>query len=566
MARSAAKLAPHWLTVLSALLMVASFPPWGFSALIWLFLVPWFFALQQSADWKKALQEGVWLSFLVTVFGFSWIAFVLHEFGNLPWVISIAAFLVFAFFGQPQFIILGALFRFLHEKFLFRGSQKASAAHGMSRFIILCFPLISAALYAGMDWLIPKLFTDTLGHSLYSVKTLRQAADIGGVYLLTTVIFIVNETLFVLSWLVKKALQKQPQSYGFALPHGIYALIAITALFIYGDKRLTEIQGITGKATHFVRGRAIQANIGDFDKVAAERGIRGATEKVLSTYFKLSDQALSLSEEKPDFLVWPETAYPSTFRTPHTTSELASDQLMESYVRTRKVPLLFGGYDRWNFKEYNALFILSPFADPGITGTADLQIYRKNMLLLFGEYIPGASHFRFIRDAFPQVGNFGRGTGPEVHSLPIARLPSGQFKLGPVICYEALFPNYVIEAARNGSQLILNITNDSWFGPFAEPPLHLMLVAFRSIETRLPQLRATNTGISALILPDGEITRPTAIGEPAILDSKIPVYEPIPTLMKKWGDWFGLFALLTGLIGLVSLLQISRKSVQTSDT
>jgi apolipoprotein N-acyltransferase len=110
----------------------------------------------------------------------------------------------------------------------------------------------------------------------------------------------------------------------------------------------------------------------------------------------------------------------------------------------------------------------------------------------------------------------------------------------------------LIDEARKGAQFIMNITNDSWFGPSGEPKLHLSLTIFRSIETRLPQLRSTNTGISTLISADGEITQPTGIMESEILNAPIPVTDPIPTLMKAWGDWFGPLALAVSLLGLAA--------------
>ena len=186
----------------------------------------------------------------------------------------------------------------------------------------------------------------------------------------------------------------------------------------------------------------IQANIGDFEKIAAEAGLRGANEKVLTDFFTLSDQALAM-DPKPAALIWPETAYPGTFRTPESADDLGRDERVENFVRTRGVPLYFGGYDHFGRKDFNAFFFLSP-RQPVAGGESDLQIYRKNMLLLFGEYIPGAETFKFIADAFPEVGNFGRGPGPVVLNVPTADPKVHSIAVGPIICYEALFPSYVL--------------------------------------------------------------------------------------------------------------------------
>jgi apolipoprotein N-acyltransferase len=263
----------------------------------------------------------------------------------------------------------------------------------------------------------------------------------------------------------------------------------------------------------------------------------------MNKYFALSDEALAQTP-RPDFLVWPETAYPSTFRTPMTPDDLARDERVENFVRDRGFPLLFGGYDRADGKDFNAFFALSPPEN-------NLRVYRKNILLLFGEYVPFTENSRFFQKLFPQIANFGRGIGPDV--LPVRISPERSVRLSPIICYEALFPDYVIEAANKGSQLIMNITNDSWFGPRGEPQLHLSLSVFRGIETRLPQLRATNTGISALILPDGSIASSTELFSEQILSVQIPLIDSPPTLMKRWGDWFGKFALAASLVLLAFL-------------
>ncbi|MGK5089699.1 apolipoprotein N-acyltransferase [Bdellovibrionota bacterium FG-2] len=531
---------PDPLTVLSAALIVFAFPPWDFAPLIWISLIPWFFALDRCKSWKNTAAQAMWLGIFMSLGGFYWVAFVLQEFGNLPWSLAIVGMLGFTLIGQPQFLAFALARRF----FLGRISE------GRGRiFPTALLPVLISLLYTGIDWTIPKLFVDTLGHSLYAQKILRQSADLGGAALLTFLIFWVNEGLYqsIKTWRQTKGVFRVVPLLG--------PVLLSVALGAYGFYRLKEIQTIQANPERFLQAAVIQGNIGDFDKIASERGVKGAGQKVLDTYISLSDQALALTP-KPQVLIWPETAYPSNFRHPQTADELARDQRVEAFVKDRKTPLLFGGYDRFNDKDHNAFFYLFPQPRVGFPDELDLRIYRKNVLLLFGEYIPGAETFSFIKQAFPQVGNFGRGVGPEV--LPIPLDSAAQVNTGPIICYEALFTNYVVAAARNGSQLILNITNDSWFGARGEPELHLALTTFRSIETRLPQLRGTNTGISALILPDGEIIEKTEKFIPTIMNVQIPIMPKISTLILKWGDWFGPLALLLGGLGLLGLIHLSK--------
>jgi apolipoprotein N-acyltransferase len=525
---------PALLTLISSILIVLAFPPWGAFPLIWIALVPWFMSLQKTKTIKAAFLQGLLLSFLMSVLGFFWVSYVLHDFANLPWPVAVVGLFGYGLIGQPQFYLFAPLWKWLHPRLSSKDRHPLLGS--------FCF----AFLYSGIDWIIPKLFVDTLGHSLWSAERLRQASDIGGAALLTFVVYWVNDAVWRI-WENRKHLASTRRSW---LSQAIIAFSLFSGLLIYGEFRKNQIQAIVAAAPRSIQVGVIQANIGDWDKIASETGAQGAADRILDKFFEMSDEALKQTP-KPDVLVWPETSYPHTFRTPETITELRHDQRVEKYVRDRNIPLLFGGYDHLDTKDYNAFFFLSPRAKPefahanGLGG--DLQIYRKNILLLFGEYIPGSETFTFLKTAFPQVGNFGRGVGPDVLRIVNSDPSKPDIPVGPIICYEALFPNYIIGAARKGSQMILNITNDSWFGPFGEPILHFSLVTFRSIEARLPQLRSTNTGISALILPDGTVEPQTKIGTEEIMNVRVPLTDPIPTLMKKWGDWFGPFALVFGV-------------------
>jgi apolipoprotein N-acyltransferase len=528
------------LTLLSAILIVLSFPPYGIYPLIWVALIPWFFSLNRTKTWKQAFAQGVLLSFLMTVIGFYWVASVLKEFAELPSWLAIIGLCLFGLIGQPQFLVFAPIFRYLKNK----STESPSLRQGL--VLSLCL----AALYTGIDWMIPKLWVDTLGHSFWNAERLRQAADIGGASLLTVVIYWTNDSIW-------RALRKRR----FWSVHVLVSVALIASLLIYGELRKNQIQSIVAQAKKHIQIGVIQANIGDFDKVASESGVQGASLKVLQKFFDMSDQALKQTP-RPDALVWPETSYPTTFGTPSTINEVALDQSVKNFAVSRKTSLLFGGYDHREGKDYNAFFFLAPRAS-GSEAT-ELQVYRKNILLLFGEYIPLSDTITFLRTEFPQVGNFGRGIGPDVLKIYPSSSTEPPVLAGPIICYEALFPSYIIGAARKGSQMILNITNDSWFGPYGEPILHFSLVTFRGIETRLPQVRSTNTGISALILPDGTLQARTQIGTEEIMNLSVPITDPIPTLMKTWGDWFGPFCFVMGLIMAVLFSRVAARSDEST--
>ena len=521
---------PHPLTFLSGLFIVLSFPPWNLWPLLWVCLIPWLWVIRHADSPRAAFCQGIWLSYFMSVGGFYWVTFAISEFGNIPISLCFIGLQFFCFVGQLQFPV----YALLEKKF---ATPHFSSALGRARTFLISVGF--ALSYAGCDWILPKIFHDTLGHAFYQARRLRQVADFGGVYYLTFLAVLTNLTLFQLLTELR-ARRISPRLIW--PPLAMLGLILLSS-WAYGYRRSQEIAALIALAPRTVQVAAIQANIGDMNKIAAESGVVQAANGVIDTYVSMTEEALTL-HPKPEVVIWPETAYPSTFRHPHTSAELRINDRVEFYARQMGVPLLFGGYDEYRDQDYNAFFYLSP--------RGEVKIYRKNILLLFGEYIPGADLIPWIKRAFPQVGNFGRGVGPEILNIPLP-LPSVPIATSPIICYEVLFPYFLIESARAGSQLIINITNDSWFGDWGEPQLHLALATFRSIETRLPLLRSTNTGITALVQPDGEISQATAIGKRQILNVTIPILAPINTVLKDWGDWFGLFALVFGLSGLGGL-------------
>ncbi len=510
------------MTFLSVVLISLAAPPHDAWPLIWICLIPWFIALKRAPTARKAAIQGFWLSYLLSNGIFWWVASVLTEFGNLKWPIGFLGLQLFALFGQPHWIAFAWIAKKIEQRKIFEKNSTPLSTIGIGFSI--------AFLYTGLDWICPKLFLDTLGDVFYKARHLRQVADLGGPFLLTFLLFLVNDALWQNLKIRKLKLQ----------PALAVALSLVLMGWTYGYFRYETFQKLQSQNHTGVQVAAIQGNIGDFEKISSEQGITQAATHIIDTFTQLTQDALRM-EPRPQIILWPETSYPSTFRKPNTLNELHLDQRMNRLVNEIQVPLLFGGYDRGNHEDYNAFFFLSP------NGT--LQTYRKNILLLFGEYIPGADTIPLIKSLFPQVGNFGRGKGPEIFNISLSSSQNNSIRVAPIICYEALFSHFVAESARQGSQMIFNITNDSWFGTYGEPQLHLALSTFRSIETRLPMVRATNTGISALILADGEITHPTQIEKQQIMNVFVPILPPFPTLIKLWGDWFGIFAFCLGCLG-----------------
>jgi apolipoprotein N-acyltransferase len=206
---------------------------------------------------------------------------------------------------------------------------------------------------------------------------------------------------------------------------------------------------------------------------------------------------------------------------------------------------VLGAFEREGADEFNAAFFLTP----GAGGQVAHRTYRKSILFPLTEHVPGWLDSEWLRGALPWTGRWTPGPGPRV--VDAALRGGAPIAVAPLICYEVTEPGYVAAGAATGADLLLTISNDAWFPDDAAPRLHAIIAAFRSIETRLPQLRATNSGISALITPTGELEAATGFGERAAFRVQVPRMPRTATLVVAWGDWPGpaSLALVAVLLG-----------------
>jgi apolipoprotein N-acyltransferase len=176
-------------------------------------------------------------------------------------------------------------------------------------------------------------------------------------------------------------------------------------------------------------------------------------------------------------------------------------------------------------------------------------MFDKVELLVFGETLPLVDTFPSIQRWFPHSSTFARGT-----SLRHLRMPDGTALL-PMICYEDILPAFVraMWRAAGPAEVLVNVTNDSWYGDTHEPRIHLALASFRSIETRRAMIRSTNTGISAVVDAVGRIVARTGQWTQETLVAQVPVIRDggSPPYMRI-GDTYGW---LSGLAALALLLR-----------
>lgn len=256
--------------------------------------------------------------------------------------------------------------------------------------------------------------------------------------------------------------------------------------------------------------RIVQANIAQRDKW--DQNLRTAH---LARHLALS---LMPAEKAPTHVIWPETAVPFL---------LANDVPARIRSATAAPPggALIAGSVRRTFHNdtqqlRNALLV--------IDAAADVQrVYDKSHLVPFGEYVPLRGVLP-IDKIVPGQGDFVAGAGRRL--LEISGLPL----VSPLICYEAIFSGRVTpRSGRPG--LLLNLTNDAWFGTFAGPQQHFAIAMTRAVEEGLPMVRAANTGISAVVDPYGRVIARLGIGERGVLDSGLPLALS-PTPFARWGE------------------------------
>lgn len=239
-------------------------------------------------------------------------------------------------------------------------------------------------------------------------------------------------------------------------------------------------------------------------------------QAVIEAYTSL---AKGISSERVRLVVLPESAFPGPLRYSGRARELA----MLVSGEAGGVPLVMASWDKEDKRYYNTVFLLDSAGRP-------LDRYDKVILVPFGEHYPFQEHLPDpLRKIDIGVGNYSRGDR-------IKPLAVDSVFLGPYICYESLFPDVARAQALSGAHVLLNLTNDGWFGTSLGPIEHFHLGRFRAAETGRFIIRAGKTGISAVIDDRGRIVRKTGLFEKGLIIADVPLFEGL-TPYAIAGDW-----------------------------
>jgi apolipoprotein N-acyltransferase len=443
--------------ILSGLLLAGAFPKWNQTYLLIFALVPLFWALK-----GKSLMAGFWLGLVAGLAHYVvllyWIVYVTHVFGHLPLVVAIGIMLLLAGYLSLYPAVWGL------------GVAWAEAR----RLSLLWWaPALWAALEFGQTYIISGFPWELLGNGLYRHPLLLQLADITGVYGLSFLVVLVNVSLYLLFF--------PPRGRMLRLRQAAVVGLVLAVWLGYGYYRLGAMAKLAA-ASPKIKVAVVQGNIKQ-----GEKWQKSMVETTLARYAELS-----LKVKGARLIVWPETAAPFLYlRTP----DLAAG--VQKIARETQAYLLFGApaieLTSKGERYFNRVYLLNP---EGRT----IGYYNKAHLVPFGEYVPLRHYFPFslIGKMVPMVGDFAEGPVGATVSLP-------EGAIGPLICYESIFPNLARAQVANGAHLLVNVTNDAWFGKTAAAYQHMDMAVLRAVENHVCLARAANTGISAFIDGSGHI-------------------------------------------------------------
>ncbi|MEW6387511.1 MAG: apolipoprotein N-acyltransferase [Thermodesulfobacteriota bacterium] len=488
--------------VLSGLLLAAAFPQWHQTYLLAVFLIPLLCVLRKKtllAALRLGMVAGL-AYFLVLLY---WIYYVCHVFGGLPQALAVGVLVLLALYLS-----------------IFRGLWAMGVSWGAARglkalwwvptlWVVLEF-VQTYFLFNGFPW-------ELLGNGLYRWPVLLQVADLTGVYGLSFLIVLINTCLFLFFF----SSREQGARRFLYLP----LIFLILAGWVgYGIYRLDALEQQEAESPK-IKVAVVQGNIKQGEKWQKEM-----VQATLERYAQLTGQVPG-----SHLVVWPETAAPFFFlRSPQLTAQVQEiAQKSDSY-------LLFGS-PAWELtpageRYYNRAYLLNPQGE--VVG-----FYDKAHLVPYGEYVPAARFFPFISKMVPMIGDFAEGPVGGVVPLP-------EGSLGPLICFESIFPYLSRAQVQNGAHLLVNITNDAWFGKTSAPYQHLSMAVLRAVENHVPLARAANTGISAFIGRDGSILWQSGLFVTAAQALELP-WLPGGSIYSRVGDVFAWTCVILVGLGLM---------------
>jgi len=458
------------LSTLSGCLWFLAVTPFDLSALAWVAAVPMFMAIERTPSFRRAVFLGWWAGLVETAGGYYWLIDVMRRFADFPWIGAAAVFLLFCATRATIFLVFTGVVLAVRKR------------------IAVPMALLGPIAMVSCELLVPQLFPAGQWISQAWNPLVIQVSELTGPLGVSALLMMINGALY--------DLRLDPRT---ARYPAIASVALLGAALIFGAVRMRQTDAIAARAARLQVG-LVQPNFaytidGEFSRDEALRQLTA-----------LQEQSRRLEQEGAQLLVWSEGSFPVAVP-----RDFSADFSADSLAMIRRgfsVPTLIGAemYDAAHEDAFNSAILLD-------RGGKVVGHYDKVRLLAFGEYVPGIETFPWLRKFLPEgAGRFTAGLGPGVISL---QGPNGDaWRLGPVICYEDILQGFLRGVGKLHPDLLVNLTSDSWFGADTEPWEHLALAVFASVELRVSMVRAVNSGVSALIDPNGRVTQKTYADDP----------------------------------------------------
>jgi apolipoprotein N-acyltransferase len=508
--RDSARLA---LSACSGLMLALAFPKFELPGVVWFALVPLLFTIDRSL--------------LSRVFAYSWLQGFVFFLTVLYWIpVALITYAHASLAAALAKLLLLAAVEGLAVAAAFTLGELISRRLGLCRTFTLpttwvAFELLRTYLPVGFPWAL-------LGYAAYRDVTLIQFAEFTGIYGVSALIVLVNVAVY--------RLLTSSQTLTAKLVGVAPALATFGIALLFGMVRISQLHATA--AVGNLRVAFVQADI--------PQSLKWEQSNVEPTFQTYAQETLSALQYHPDLVIWPETAAPFFFIAQADYSDgplqfhrAYHDRLLKLVSDTHK-PLLFGA-PALDFSDgisnRNRADLIS--AEGNVVG-----YYDKMMLVPFDEYIPMA---RFLGRIFDKSVE---STGPITAGTRQTVLPIKDAKLGVLICYESIFPSLARSSVRTGANVLVNLSNDAWFGTTSAPYQLLAMAAMRALENHTVMVRVANTGISAVVRPSGEIVAATE------LDTRVTETETVSwissrTFYTKHGDLFAEFCVAATMVGVL---------------
>jgi apolipoprotein N-acyltransferase len=504
--------------LMSGAALCAAFPSYDLPFLAWVAFVPLFCVLAHCRPAAAFLLSFVW--------GVAFYTGIFYWLFDLPQY-NVLHHALLGVYLCPLTGLFGWLFCLL--------SRKVSLAAAL-----LTAPFTWVAqeyLRSNFDFL--SLPWALLGHSQYQNPAVIQVAEFTGVFGVSFWIMVVNSALTALVFLLAKV------RFSTAVvlpPRHVWALFAAVAAMTVGLSVYGRSQLLHDSSGQKFKISVIQPSIEQAEKWDPKNS--AAIMRILS------ELTAAAAKDRPDLIVWPETATPQS---------ISMDRRLYEQIRRiaadANAPLLFGSAQLAKFKvgdTQSAKYKNSTYLVPSRLNESTLQQYEKVRLLPFGEYLPHADRIPWKKLYVPDVQGYLPGNKYVVFK-------QGAAVFGVPICWENIFPDDARRFVQEGAQFLVNITNEAWFGHSAAPHQFLSMNVFRAVENRVWVVRCANTGISCFIDPQGRIVSRvadasgSAIGVRGFLTDTVEISAP-KTFYTQHGDLFAQICAAVSIVILAAFL------------